>query len=306
MDLKLLQKFFSLKGGKMFKGVYTAIVTPFDENNKIDFKSLEKLIDFQNNSKINGLVVCGSTGEASALDDEEYIDVINFVVEKSKNKKKVIVGFGTNSTQKTLRHLEKINEIKLDAIVVIVPYYNKPTPTGIIEHFKAISANSKHKIIIYNIPSRTGVNAPPSVISELSKLKNIVGIKEASGNLEQISEIARTCDKNFSILSGDDTLTLPIMSVGGHGVISVASNIIPDEISDMCMEFEKGNIKKAIEIHQKYFQFIKSMFIETNPIPIKYILKKKNIIKNDSLRLPLTKILPENAKKIDKIMQEIL
>jgi 4-hydroxy-tetrahydrodipicolinate synthase len=289
----------------MFKGVFTAIVTPFDNSGNIDFKSFENLLKFQLQSNISGIVPCGSTGEASSLDEDEYIDVLKFVVEKVNGKKKIIAGFGTNSTQKTLKLIKKVNNIKLDALLVIIPYYNKPTQKGIIEHFKLICQNTDHKIIIYNIPSRTGINAIPQTILEISKFKNVVGIKEASGNLEQISEIARITDKNFSILSGDDTLTLPIMSVGGNGVISVASNIIPNEISDMCLSFENGNIKKAIEIHQKYFNFIKSMFRETNPIPIKYILKKKNIIKTDELRLPLTRISKENASYIDKIMKEI-
>jgi len=288
----------------MFKGVFTAVVTPFDKKGNIDFMSFEKLLNFQLKSKISGILPCGSTGEASSLDEEEYIDILKFTVEKVNKKKKVIAGFGTNSTHKTLKLLKKVNEITLDALLIIIPYYNKPTQKGIIEHFKIISQNTNHKIIIYNIPSRTGVNANPQTISEISKIKNVVGIKEASGNIEQISEIARICKKDFTILSGDDTLTLPIMSVGGHGVISVASNIIPNEIADMCSLFEKGKIKDAIKIHKKYFTFIKSMFIETNPIPIKYILSKKKIIESDTLRLPLINLSKENSRYIDKIIKE--
>ena len=287
----------------MFKGCYTAIVTPF-KNEKVDYKSLEKLIEFQNNSNVSGIVCCGSTGEGSVLETDEYIEVIKFCVEKTTPEKRVIVGFGTNSTYKSLKMLEKLNKMKLDGLLTIVPYYNKPTQKGIIEHFKTIASNTRHKIILYNIPSRTGVNMLAKTVNELSQFKNIAAIKEASGNLDQISEIINTTP-NIDLLSGDDTLTLPMMSVGAKGVISVASNIIPDEISLMCESFEKGNIRKVFSIHHKYFKFIKSMFIETNPIPIKYILKKKKIIESDELRLPLIRISKENSEYIDKIMKEI-
>ncbi len=289
---------------KKFKGCYTAIVTPF-KNGQIDFKSLEKLLSYQLKSKISGIVPCGSTGEGSTLGVDEYLDVINFCVEKLKRRKQIIAGFGTNSTAKSLDMLKKINDIKLDGILVIVPYYNKPTQKGMLEHFKIIADNTNHDIILYNIPSRTGVNMMPNTVYELSKIKNIKGIKEASGNLEQATEIINLCYKDFSLLSGDDLLTLPLMSIGGDGVISVASNIIPSKISDMCESFSKGDIKKAIKIHQRYFKLIKNLFIETNPIPVKYILKKLEIIDDDELRLPLTKISDENALKIDKILDEL-
>ncbi|MEF3279525.1 MAG: 4-hydroxy-tetrahydrodipicolinate synthase [Elusimicrobiota bacterium] len=288
------------------KGCYTAIATPF-KNGEVDFKSLENLLNFQLGSKISGVVCCGSTGEASSLKEEEYLKILKFVSHKCKNKKQVIAGFGTNSTIKTLEILEKVDEINLDALLVIVPYYNKPTQRGIFEHFKLIAEKTKHKIILYNIPSRTGINMLPETVFELSKIKNIIGIKEASGNLDQVSEIINLCNKSFCLLSGDDSLTLAMMSVGAKGVISVASNIIPDEISTICTEFEKGNFKKSQKLHHKYFKLIKNLFIETNPIPIKYLLKKLKIIESDELRLPLIRISKENAKKLDnllKIVQE--
>ncbi len=287
-----------------FKGCYTAIVTPF-KNGKIDFKSLEKLLDYQIKSKVSGVVPCGSTGEGSVLKEDEYLEVLKFVAEKCKNKKTVIAGFGTNSTQKSIDTLLKINKIKFDVVLAIVPYYNKPTQKGMIEHFKAIAKNTDKKIILYNIPSRTGANMVPQTVAELAKIKNIAGIKEASGNLDQVSEIINLCNKSFSLLSGDDSLTLPMMSVGAKGVISVASNLIPNEISLMCDYFMDGKIKKAYEIHHKFFKFIKNLFVETNPIPVKYVLKKRRIIEDDELRLPLTKISPENAKKIDDLMSDI-
>lgn len=290
---------------KKFKGCYTAIVTPFKES-KIDMKSLEKLLDFQIKSSVSGIVPCGSTGEGSTLDEEEYIDVIKFCVEKARGKKQIIAGFGTNSTQKTLKMLKRINDIKLDGILVIVPYYNKPTQKGMIEHFKLISQNTNHNIILYNIPSRTGVNMLPQTVYELSKIENIKGIKEASGNLDQVSEIINLCNDNFSLLSGDDSLTLPMMSVGGDGVISVVSNIIPNEIEKMCRYFSNGDIKNAIKIHHKYFKLIKNLFIETNPIPVKYVLKRIGIISDAKPRLPLTELSDENKKKLDIIINALL
>ena len=289
---------------KKYYGCYTAIVTPF-KNGEVDFKSLEKLLDYQINSNIRGIVPCGSTGEGSVLLPEEYLDVINFCVEKVKGRKQIIAGFGTNSTKKCLEMLDKMNSMNIDGILVIVPYYNKPTQKGMIEHFRLIAENTSHDVIIYNIPSRTGVNMLPSTVYELSKIKNIKGIKEASGNIDQVSEIAGLCGGEFSILSGDDSLTLPVMSVGGDGVISVVSNIIPSEIETMCESFFAGDINKAKKIHQRYFKLVKNLFIETNPIPVKYVLKKLGIIEDDELRLPLTRISEENAKKIDVILKEI-
>lgn len=288
------------------EGCYTAIITPF-KNEKIDYKSYEKILKKQIKSKITGIVPCGSTGEGSVLESDEYIDLLRYTIELNKGKKQIIAGFGTNSTQKSLKMLEKLNELKIDGILVIVPYYNKPTQKGMIEHFSQIAKNTNTKIILYNIPSRTGVNMLAQTVFELKeKNKNIVAIKEASGNLDQVSEIINICGNDFSLLSGDDSLTLPMMSVGAKGVISVVSNIIPDEISDMCSYFLKGDIKKAIKIHHKYFKLIKTLFIETNPIPVKYALKYLGLIEDDELRLPLTKISKENAQKIEKILSNLV
>lgn len=287
------------------EGCYTAVVTPFKDN-RIDFKSYENLLNHQLKSGISGIVPCGSTGEGSVLNPDEYADMIKFTVDFFKGRKQVICGFGTNSTEKSLKTLTEINDLGADAILAIVPYYNKPTQNGMIEHFSRIAENTKMDIILYNIPSRTGVNMLPQTVKTLSeKHKNIVAIKEASGNLDQVSEIINICSKNFTVLSGDDSLTLPMMSVGAKGVISVASNIIPDDISDMCSCFKSGDIQKAIDLHQKNFKLIKNLFIETNPIPVKYALKKIGIIDDDELRLPLTRLEPRNREKLDKFLEQI-
>ncbi|NLH38585.1 MAG: 4-hydroxy-tetrahydrodipicolinate synthase [Elusimicrobia bacterium] len=287
------------------EGCYTAVVTPF-KNNKIDFKSYENLLKIQLESGISGVVPCGSTGEGSILSPDEYTDMIKFTVNFFKGRKQVICGFGTNSTEKSLKTLMEINDLGADAILAIVPYYNKPTQSGMIEHFSRIAENTGMEIILYNIPSRTGVNMIPQTVKTLSeKHKNIVAVKEASGNLDQVSEIINICSKDFTVLSGDDSLTLPMMSVGARGVISVASNIIPDDISDMCNYFKNGDIQRAINLHQKNFKLIKNLFIETNPIPVKYALKKMGIIDDDELRLPLTRLEQKNREKLDLLIEQI-
>lgn len=283
-------------------GCYTALITPMKKG-KIDFDSFEKIVSYQIKSAVSGVVPCGSTGEGSVLKDEEYLSVLRKTVELCSGKKAVIAGFGSNYTEKSLHMLKKVEDTGVDGLLIIVPYYNKPIQRGIIEHFSALASNTKLPIILYNIPGRTGVNMLPSTVLELRKRHpNIIGIKEASGNIDQVSEIINILDKDFVVLSGDDSLTLPMMSVGAKGVISVASNIIPDEISNMCSSFLKGDIIKAAEIHHRYFSFIKNLFIETNPIPIKYVMSVKGFCLNE-LRLPLTCLSEENSQKLKNAMK---
>jgi len=284
------------------KGCYSAIITPMKDG-KIDFKSLEKILEYQKKSLVSGIVPCGSTGEGSVLNDSEYLSVLEKSVEIMKGSKNVIAGFGTNSTDKTLKILKNVEKIGVDGLLSIVPYYNKPTQNGMLEHFSMIAQNTKLPIILYNIPSRTGVNMLPNTVVELRRRhSNIIGIKEASGNIDQASEIINSIDKDFVLLSGDDSLTLPLMAIGAKGVISVASNIIANEISDMCQKFIEGDIIKAMDIHHKYFKFIKNLFIETNPIPIKYAMYLKGFCQPD-LRLPLTTLSENNIEKLKKEMK---
>jgi len=270
---------------------------------KIDFEAFEKILNYQIKSSITGIVPCGSTGEGSVLKDEEYLEILSKAVSISNGKKNIIAGFGSNFTEKSLYMLKKVEKTGVDALLIIVPYYNKPTQQGMIEHFSAIANNTRLPIILYNIPGRTGVNMLPKTVLELrKKCPNIIGIKEASGNLDQVSEIINILDKDFVVLSGDDSLTLPMMSIGAKGVISVASNIIPDEISNMCRLFLEGNILEAMEIHHKFFNFIKTLFIETNPIPIKYAMHIKGFCQPD-LRLPLTTLSQDNIEKLKNAMK---
>ncbi|MEW5951869.1 MAG: 4-hydroxy-tetrahydrodipicolinate synthase [Elusimicrobiota bacterium] len=283
------------------KGCYSAVITPFNKG-KIDFSSFRKIIEFQAKSQVSGIVVAGSTGEAASLKEEEYLSLIEKAVEYGGDKKEIIAGFGSNCTEKTVSMIKKTERTGIKAFLVISPYYNKPTQEGLFKHFSQIAANTRLPVIVYNIPGRTGVNISPSTIYELRKKhSNIAAVKEASGNLDQVSEIINLCGEDFSVLSGDDSLTLPMMSVGAKGAISVASNIIPDEISQLCFSFLSADIEKAKQIHHKYFPFIKSLFSETNPIPIKYVMSMNGFCQNE-LRLPLTEISKEASEKVRNAM----
>ncbi len=282
------------------KGCYTAIITPFNKG-RVDLSSFRKIIDFQRKSDISGIVVAGSTGEGSSLKEEEYLNLLSKAVEFCEDKD-VIAGFGSNCTEKTVDMIKKVERTGVKALLVLSPYYNKPTQNGLYLHFEQVAKNTRLPVIIYNIPGRTAVNILPSTIADLrKKYSNIVAVKEASGSIDQVSEIISITDKDFVVLSGDDSLTLPMLSIGAKGVISVASNIIPNEISAICSSFMDGDIEKAKNLHLKFLPFIKSLFSETNPIPIKYIMSLNGFCQNE-LRLPLTEISREACEKVKKAM----
>ena len=287
----------------MFKGVYTAIVTPFKKG-KIDFEALEKLIEFNLSGGVDGIVPCGTTGEAPTLDGEEYGKVVNFTVEKVKKRGKVIAGAGANSTAKSIENARIAKESGADAILVVTPYYNKPTQKGLILHYEKIAGEVEIPLVIYNVPGRTGVNMLPETLEALSKKKNIAGVKEASGSLTQITEIRNRCPKPFSLLSGDDQLFLPTLSVGGDGIISVASNVIPREISSVYGLFTAGKNAEAKELFSKIFPLTCALFLETNPIPVKAALNIMGYI-DDEYRLPLCRMGEENLKKLKKQMTDM-
>lgn len=259
-------------------------------------------MEFQAKSSVTGIVVAGSTGEGASLTDEEYYTLLEKAVEFAGDSKEIIAGFGSNCTEKTIGMLKRVEKTGVKALLVIAPYYNKPTQAGLFRHFAQVAENTRLPVIVYNIPGRTGVNIAPSTIADLrKKYSSIVAVKEASGSLDQVSEIINLTDEDFTVLSGDDSLTLPMMSVGAGGVISVASNIIPDEISSICYSFLKADTEEAMNLHQKYFPFIKALFTETNPIPIKYVMSLNGFCSNE-LRLPLTEITKESAEKVKKAM----
>lgn len=285
----------------MFRGSIVAIVTPFcDKGGKltIDEKKLKELIEFQIKNSTSGIVPCGTTGESATLTFAEHERVIEITIKQVNRRIPVIAGTGSNSTEEAIMLTKQAAIAGADASLQVSPYYNRPTQKGLYEHFKAIAKSVDIPIILYNIISRTGVNIEPETIARLAvDCKNIVAVKEASANLEQMSRLKQLCPKNFILLAGDDALTLPILAIGGKGIISVVANIIPKDVANLVREFEEGNIKKAQEIHYKLLPLIKAMFIETNPIPVKTALGLLGMCE-PGLRLPMSAIQPENLEKV--------
>jgi 4-hydroxy-tetrahydrodipicolinate synthase len=287
----------------MFKGSIVAIVTPL-KNGNVDEKKLTELVEFQIKHGTSGIVPCGTTGESPTLSMQEHERVIEVVIAAANKRVPVIAGTGSNSTHEAVELSVHAQKAGADALLLVSPYYNKPTQQGLYLHFKTIAQKVKIPIILYNIASRTGINIEPHTIARLSSdCKNIIGVKEASGSLDQMSRIKALCGKNFDLISGDDALTLPLLSIGGVGVISVVANIVPGDVADMVGAFSQGNIQKAQSLHYKLLPLIKAMFIETNPIPVKSAMGILRLCQPD-LRLPLCAMSEENLKKLKKILQD--
>jgi len=284
----------------MFKGSYVAIVTPF-KNGKIDEKKFAELVEFQIKNGTDGIVPAGCTGEAATMNHEEQKHIMGFTSEVVKGRVKVIAGAGSNSTAEAISLTKHAKKAGCDGALSITPYYNKPTPEGQYRHYEAIAKSCDIPIMLYNVPGRTGVCMKPETIARLSKISNITTIKEASGSLDQVSQILSLCD--ITVLSGDDSLTLPMMSVGAKGVVSVVANIIPKEISDMVSSFLKGDIKNAEKLHYKTLPLCKAMFIETNPIPVKTAMKMLGRISGE-FRLPLCELEKANEPRLKKYLKD--
>ncbi|HEY8362490.1 MAG TPA: 4-hydroxy-tetrahydrodipicolinate synthase [Tissierellaceae bacterium] len=284
----------------MFKGAGVALVTPFRDG-KFDKEACEKLIDFQLENKTQALIVLGTTGEAATLNKEERAEVIKTAVERVNKKVPVIVGVGSNCTEVAIENTKQAESLGADGLLLVTPYYNKCTNDGLIAHFTAVAKSTKLPIIVYNVPGRTAVNIPPEVHLSLSRVENIIGVKEASGNISQVLEIKRLVPRNYLIYSGNDDQVVPVLACGGHGVISVASNIIPREMQEMCEAFFEGNFEKALQLQLEYKKLIDLLFCEVNPIPVKAALAEMNLIENE-LRLPLT---PMTEKNKIKLVQEM-
>jgi len=287
----------------MFKGSIVAIVTPF-KNGKVDEQKLRDLIEFQIKNGSSGIVPCGTTGESATLSFDEHDRVIEITIEQAKKRVPVIAGTGSNSTEEAIMLTKHAEKAGADASLQVSPYYNRPTQKGLYEHFKAIAAAVKIPIILYNIASRTGVNIEPETMAKIARdCKNIVGVKEASGSLDQMSRIKQLCGPDFDLISGDDSLTLPVLSIGGTGIISVVANIVPRDVANLVAEFEKGNFKKAEELHYKLLPLIKAVFLETNPIPVKTAMGLMGLCEPD-LRLPMCSMLPENLEKLKTALKD--
>ena len=287
----------------MIEGVLPALITPFTKDNEVDEEGLRQNIEFLIEGGVSGIVPCGTTGESATLSMSEHEHVIEIAINCSTVP--VVAGTGSNNTIEALELTKSAEDAGADAALLITPYYNKPNDRGMIAHFKAISNAVDLPLILYNVPSRTGINLKPEVVADLARESNIIGIKEASGNLEQITRIIElTQDEDFVIFSGDDALTLPIMALGGVGVISVVANVAPSLVVSMVKAFQKGELKEARELHIELAPLIRAAFLETNPIPIKKAVELIGLSAG-SLRLPLASISADNEKKLRTALNDL-
>lgn len=286
----------------VFIGCGTAIATPFTES-AVNYIEFGKLIEDQIKNEIDAIIVCGTTGESSTMSEDEKKNVIKYAINKIDKRTKVIIGTGSNNTKTAVEISKYAEQEGADALLIVTPYYNKTTQSGLIAHYKKIAENVNIPIIVYNVPSRTGVNILPETCLELSKINNIVGIKEASGNISQIAKISSLCGDNFDIYSGNDDQIVPILSLGGKGVISVLSNIMPKYTHDMVYKYLNGEVKEATKMQLEVLELIEILFSETNPIPIKYAL---NLMGYDYgiPRLPLVELSKKNKERLVKVLSK--
>jgi 4-hydroxy-tetrahydrodipicolinate synthase len=287
----------------MFHGALTAIITPFRDG-AVDEAALRELIEWQIQSGIDGLVPCGSTGESATLSHAEHERVIKVTVEQTRKRVPVVAGTGSNSTAEAIRLTASAREMGADGALLISPYYNKPTQDGIYKHYKMVAASVDLPIFAYNIPGRTGSNIAPETFARLAEIKNIVGVKEASGSTEQTSDILRLTDGKFTVLSGDDALTVPLMAIGAKGVIATIGNAMPREIHELAAAGLAGDFERARQFHYKMLPLMRTLFIETNPICIKQAVAFMGKCCNE-LRLPLVPMTPPAAEKLKAAMKEL-
>jgi len=285
----------------MFEGVYVAIPTPF-KNGEIDREALKNHIEFLVKNGVDGIVPCGTTGESATLSYEEHEEVIALTIEQCRGRVKVIAGTGSNSTEEAVRLTKFAEEVKADGALLITPYYNKPNQEGLYLHFKKVAEAVSIPIILYNVPGRTGVNMLPETVARLSKIENIVAIKEATGSTNVATEIISLSEGNITVLSGDDLTFYPLLSVGAKGVISVTANILPAKVVEMFKSFKSGNVNKAMELHFDLYPVSKAMFIDTNPIPVKTALCFMGRMEKE-FRLPLCPMSKEKEEKLKEILK---
>lgn len=286
----------------MFRGSIVALVTPFKDDFSVDLDAYGRLIEFQIERGTHGIVPCGCTGEAATLSHDEQKQIIRYAVEKIAGRVPVVAGTGSNNTKEAIELTRYAKEVGADAALMITPYYNKPTKEGQIAHYRAVAEKVDIPIMLYNVPSRTGTNIEPQTVAEMSRIPNIVSIKEAAGSLDQVSQIRSLC--NINILSGDDSLTLPMMSVGAAGVVSVAANVVPDRVAALCDEWDAGNVAAAQAIHYELMPMFKALFVQTNPLPVKATLAHMGMIKN-VLRLPLTPLPADKFASIKGVVEKM-
>ena len=287
----------------MFSGSLVAIVTPF-RNGKVDERAFGDLIEWQIANGTNGIVPCGTTGESATLTHDEHHRVVRLTVEVAKGRVPVIAGTGSNSTDEAISLTRHAKDAGADGALLITPYYNKPTQEGLYRHYKAVAEAVDMPLVLYNIPGRTGVNMLPATVARLAVMKNIVGIKEGSGLVQQASDIAQTCGDRLTVLSGDDPLTLPMMAVGAKGVITVTANVMPKEMAQLVASFQAGRIDEARRIHFALSALFAALFYETNPIPVKEALGMMGKIEPE-LRLPMCAMSADNRNQLTRVLKEM-
>ncbi|MEA2039955.1 MAG: 4-hydroxy-tetrahydrodipicolinate synthase [Thermodesulfobacteriota bacterium] len=286
----------------MFKGSIVAIITPFKDG-KVDEEAYRELIDFQIKNGTSAILPCGTTGESATLNVEEHKRVIKIAVEAVNKRVPVIAGTGGNSTSEAIELTAYAKKLGADSSLQVTPYYNKPTQEGLYQHYKAIVNATALPLVLYNVPSRTGINMLPETVARLAEFEEVVAIKEASGNLGQMAEIIKLAGDKITLLSGDDNITLPVLSIGGKGVVSVVANIVPRDTSDMVTAWEEGDFRKTKALFYKLFPLCQAMFYETNPIPVKTSLAVMGKIREE-FRLPLVSMAPANLERLKRVLQD--
>ena len=288
----------------IFTGAGVAIVTPFQENGEINYDKLDELIDYHCENGTDSIIICGTTGESATMTEEEHMECEKFAIERTKKRIPVIAGTGSNCTRTAVEMSREAAENGADGLLVVTPYYNKATQQGLIAHYTAVAREAKAPIIMYSVASRTGCNIEPATVAELVKnVDNIVGVKEASGNISQVAKIMAMTDGNIDLYSGNDDQIVPILSLGGKGVISVLSNVAPKETHDICELFFNGEIKASTELQLKAIPLVEQLFCEVNPIPVKKAMKLMGY-DCGPLRMPLTELTPEHEKSLAKAMKD--
>jgi 4-hydroxy-tetrahydrodipicolinate synthase len=287
----------------MFEGVYTALVTPFRDG-AVDERALQELVELQIAAGIDGLVPCGSTGEAATLSHAEHRRVIEVVVSAARGRVPVLAGTGSNSTAEAVALTQHAKEAGADGALLISPYYNKPTQEGIVAHYAQIAREAAFPLVAYNIPGRTASNILPTTLARLAEIDQIVGVKESCGNLDQMAHVIASCPEDFAVLSGDDSLTLPLLALGGRGVISTSSNVAPADMVGLVRAFRAGDLARARDLHYRLLPLFDALFVETNPIPVKAALAMRGLIR-DELRLPLTPITPPCRERLQAVLKEL-
>lgn len=286
----------------IFEGCGTAIATPFTDDG-VNFEEFEKLLEDQIANGVDAIIVCGTTGESATMSEEERKEVIKFAIDKINKRTKVVIGTGSNNTSAAIKMSKYAEEMGADALLVVTPYYNKTTQKGLVAHYKAIAESVSLPIIMYSVPSRTGVNITPETCLELSKVENIVAIKEASGNISQVAKIASLCKDNLDIYSGNDDQVIPLLSLGGKGVISVLANVMPKYTHEMVHKYLNGDVKEACKMQLDVLDLIDALFCEVNPIPVKYALNLMGY-NFGKPRMPLIELSDSNKEKLESIMKK--